>query len=278
MTQQPGYRIDATARNLDLLAFEDGVRNARRLRAERRFGAAMSAYAEALAIWRGDALSDVESTAPVVAMRAWLTERRATVIEEHAEMQLAARAYSDVIEQLEPLMGVYPLRERMWEALIRGLYLSGRQADALATYRRARTVLADQLGIDPGASLRDLERAILRQSLEEPAVPEPRTIDLPPTRRVPPTVHARIRTCDGVEREIGDVFTIGRHPSCNLVVSDASVSRRHAEIRPVAEGCLITDLGSANGTRVGGTLFTQRLLHSGDVVQVGEYTFTFLTD
>ena len=66
-------------------------------------------------------------------------------------------------------MAGYPFRERLWQLLVLALYRSGRQADALAAYRRARTVLAEELGIEPGEELRKLERAVLLQQVPAPA-------------------------------------------------------------------------------------------------------------
>ena len=82
-----------------------------------------------------------------------------------------------MIGELEGLAGEYPLRERLWRLLVLALYRAGRQADALAAYRRARDLLAAELGLEPGEELQRLEQAVLRQEI--PAAPPPRLHNLP---------------------------------------------------------------------------------------------------
>jgi predicted ATPase len=95
-------------------------------------------------------------------------------IEADVELGLAAEAAGE----LEGLVGEYPVRERLWRLLVLALYRCGRQADALASYRRARAVLAEELGIEPGEELRQLEQAVLRQQVPA-AVPRRAQHNLP---------------------------------------------------------------------------------------------------
>src|SRR5262249_61108998 len=81
------------------------------------------------------------------------------------EADLAVGGGAEVAGELEILVAEHPVRERLWCLLVLALYRSGRQADALAAYRRARTMLADELGIEPGEELRRLEQAVLRQDV-----------------------------------------------------------------------------------------------------------------
>lgn len=116
--------------------------------------------AEALALWRGSALADLELLESDAAR---LDELRLQTIETSAEREVQAGAAERVIPELLRLVGDYPLRERLIALLMRALYLSGRQAEALETYRVARARLVAELGLEPGADLRELERRILAQ-------------------------------------------------------------------------------------------------------------------
>ena len=113
----------------------------------------------ALAMFRGEILP-LDWLLP---HRARLEEAWLRLTEDHLEARLALGAGAELIGKLESLVSAHPLREGLWRLLITALYRSGRQADALAAYGRVRTVLADELGLDPGPELRALERQILRQ-------------------------------------------------------------------------------------------------------------------
>ena len=94
-----------------------------------------------------------------------LEELRLLAAEGRIEADLALGRHAEVVGELEGLVGEYPVRERLWRLLVLGLYRAGRQADALAAYRRARDMLAAELGIEPGQELRALERQVLRQEV-----------------------------------------------------------------------------------------------------------------
>ena len=142
-------------------------------------GQAAAFLGEALAQWRGAPLAEVSDELFAQAEIARLNELRAGVIEDRIEADLALGRHGDVVSELEALIAVHPLRERLYQQLIIALYRCGRQAEALAVYRSARRVLMQELGIEPGPGLKRLERAILEQdvSLEHPARhPEPSAI------------------------------------------------------------------------------------------------------
>ena len=163
------------------------------------------------------------------------------------------------------------------------LYRSGRQADALAAYQAARAVLIDELGIEPGAELRELEQAILQQSptldlaAQPPAAP---VVDVGATFRHDPSI-----TLDHIELPdgqlvllVGDTALIGRDPSALVRLVDNRVSRRHAEIHTAAGRAELRDLGSTNGTLVNGEAVEgQRVLGDGDVISVGGFELRFRT-
>ena len=105
-----------------------------------------------------------------------LEELRLSALEQRIEADLALGRHAELVGELEALVSEHPLRERLQRQLMLALYRSGRQAEALESYRAARQALVEQVGIEPGPALRELERAILRQDA---------TLDLPRTAHVP---------------------------------------------------------------------------------------------
>jgi DNA-binding SARP family transcriptional activator len=159
VTQPPGYLIRIGQNKLDLLRFEQLVVEAER--------AAPAATAEllrkALGLWRGPALADVanEPFAQTEILR--LEELRLRALELRLEADLACGRHGEVVGELEALVHEHPLRERLRAALMRALYGSGRQAEALERYRETRRTFIEELGIEPSPVLQDLEQAMLRQ-------------------------------------------------------------------------------------------------------------------
>ena len=118
---------------------------------------------EALSLWRGPPLAEFAQERFAQSEIARLEELRLACLEERIERDLAMGRHAELVGELEALVKEHPLRERVRGQLMLALYRSGRQAEALATYQRARRVLVDELGIEPSRSLRELEQAILRQ-------------------------------------------------------------------------------------------------------------------
>src|SRR6185295_9045505 len=125
--------------------------------------AALEACSTALAMFKGEILSGVGDGDWLIPHRTRLEEVRLGLIEGQVAARLDLGAAADVIGELEALVRAYPMREGLWALLMVALYRDGRQADALATYQRARTTLADELGLDPGLQLQQLEQLILVQ-------------------------------------------------------------------------------------------------------------------
>src|SRR4249919_2285788 len=161
LTQPPGYLIRVSDGELDLQRFERLVATAR---AEEPAQAARL-LREGLALWRGAPLAELGDSF-ARSERARLEEQRLAALEQRIEAELALGCHAELVPELEGLVREQPLRERLRGQLMLALYRCGRQADALAAYRSARTVLIEDLGIEPGAELRDLEQAILLQSPE----------------------------------------------------------------------------------------------------------------
>ena len=122
--------------------------------------------AEALELWRGPALADLSGEPSLTGEIARLEELRLQALEEKIEARLDLGRHVQVIAELEGLTQAHPLRERLWGGLMLALYRSDRQAEALAAFERARTVLAEELGIDPSRDLQLLHERILRQDPE----------------------------------------------------------------------------------------------------------------
>ena len=161
-TTPPGYLLRLDAAQLDLHRFERLVEEGvERLEA----GEAPSARAllhEALDLWRGPALGDLADEPFAQSAGARLEELRLAAIGRRLEADIELGFAAEVVAELEQLVALHPLRERFVEQLMLALYRSGRQADALAAYRSQRSLLANELGLEPGPSLRQLEAAILR--------------------------------------------------------------------------------------------------------------------
>jgi DNA-binding SARP family transcriptional activator len=173
-----GYRIDATADNLDLLRFRQLTTRAERAAARGEDAQAGADYREALELWRGPALHNVASDLLQREDVPALTEQHLSAWEQWAGTQL--RLGETPIAELTRLTGEHPLRERFWEQLMLALYRAGRQADALTAYRQVTARLADELGLDPGKSLQQLHQAILTR--------DPQLDELTPSARVPEAI------------------------------------------------------------------------------------------
>jgi DNA-binding SARP family transcriptional activator len=158
VTQDPGYVIRIGPDELDLLRFERLVEEAQQATPE----SAARGLREALELWRGPPLADLanEHFAPIEIHR--LEELRLAAIELRLEADLALGRYAELVPELELLVRENPLRERLRAAQMRALYGAGRQAEALAAYRETRSMLVDELGIEPSPVLQELEQSILR--------------------------------------------------------------------------------------------------------------------
>jgi len=185
-TQASGYLINVPRGQLDLFHFEELVSDAAEAMSRSDAARAARLLKEALALWRGDALGDLGGEEPFVSHTRRLEELRLTTQERLAEAELALGRHPEVAAELERLVAGHPLRESLRALQMLALYRSGRQAEALEVFRKARTELVDQFGIEPGSALRAMERAILRQDstleLEPSGTDEPQAILLVASR------------------------------------------------------------------------------------------------
>jgi len=176
VTQEPGYVLRVDDQQVDALRFQAMARQARGDLASGQPAAAAARLDDALALWRGEPLAEFAAEPWAVPAVTRLTETYDLAAEDRAGAWLALGRHAEAATELEAMVAARPLRERRWEQLIVATYRSGRQADALRAYQRCRTVLADELGLEPGPELRRLEAAVLAQdpALEwQPPAPPP---------------------------------------------------------------------------------------------------------
>jgi DNA-binding SARP family transcriptional activator len=162
VSRAPGYMLVAPPQNVDALLFEQLAAEGRQLLRDGRAEEAVRMLRSAMGLWRGPVLAEFEYEDFVTPAAQRLDELRRNVAEDLVEARMATGENVTVIADLEELVEADPLRERSWGQLMIALYRSGRQADALRAYQRARSVLADELGLDPGPELEHLEHAVLR--------------------------------------------------------------------------------------------------------------------
>jgi DNA-binding SARP family transcriptional activator len=166
VTRPPGYVVRPAPDQLDLARFERHLQDGERARAEGDARTAADVLRSGLALWRGPALADVGDAPFVAVARARLEELRMAATELRIAADLALGRHGPLAAELRALTVEHPLRERLWAQLMHALYRDGRQAEALDTYRHARTTLVDELGLEPGPELQAMERRVLAQDPE----------------------------------------------------------------------------------------------------------------
>jgi DNA-binding SARP family transcriptional activator len=204
VTVPPGYALRLADDDVDATRFAGVVGEAHRRLAggdDRHIPAAPAGLSpaelteladrldEALRWWRGAAYADLDDVGGVLAERARLAELRLVATEDLALVRLELGEHATVAAELEALAHLHPLRERLWALWVLALARAGRQAAAFEALRTARRQLADDLGVDPGASLRALETAILHQDPALSGPPRP-TVTAPPAATAPAATEA----------------------------------------------------------------------------------------
>ena len=179
VTRERGYELRLDPERLDSHRFERLVAEGRSELAAGRRERAVSAFERALSLWRGAPLADLADEPFAQSEIARLGDLRVVALEQLFEARLALGRHADVVGQLETLIGEHPYREGLRAQLMLALYRCDRQADALQAYQDARRTLIEELGIEPGERLRELERAILVQD-PSLAVPAQEPAELPP--------------------------------------------------------------------------------------------------
>ena len=159
LTQGTGWAIAES--EVDASRYKSAARLGRDAAATGDTSQAVARFEEALALWRG--IPELPDSRRGSSEKTRWIEGHAALVEDRADALLATARAAEIIGELEAAVAEAPLRERRWGQLMLALYRAGRQGDALGAYQRARTMLADELGIDPGPELRRLENAIVAQ-------------------------------------------------------------------------------------------------------------------
>ena len=170
-TRAPGYQLLVEPEDIDAGRFAQLAREGRQALSAGDFEQASTALGAALDLWQGSrALTDVPSSALVSAEADRLEESRIEAVQLRIQADLGCGRHAQVVSQLHRLLADYPMREELWALLMRALYTSGRQAEALEAYAQAREVIAEELGVDPSAELQQLYQRILRAEPAGPSV------------------------------------------------------------------------------------------------------------
>jgi pSer/pThr/pTyr-binding forkhead associated (FHA) protein len=188
-----------------------------------------------------------------------------------------------VIPRLEVLSAEQPFRERLWAQLITAYYVTERQSDALNAYLRLKANLAENLGIDPGPTIRTLHERILRQEPLDTQHTAQTTakrsvVDLAPHTGTlaNPSAVAELRAKDGQRYRLQVSTRIGRRADNDIVLDDDDVSRHHAVVIDTGSSFVISDLRSTNGVLVQGRrIRSSATLADGDQIRIGGHEFSF---
>ncbi|HEY3142782.1 MAG TPA: BTAD domain-containing putative transcriptional regulator [Acidimicrobiales bacterium] len=188
VSRASGYLLDIEARQVDCTRFERDFADARAAAASGQPGRALEQLTTALGWWRGPAFGELASEPPLRVEATRLDQLHLGAQELRAELVLATGAHAEVTDELHALARDFPHRERLWALAMIAFYRSGRQADALRCYQEARRQLVEEMGIEPGPELRELEQAVLRQD---------RALDWRPSGREPTESAAAATTAAG---------------------------------------------------------------------------------
>jgi predicted ATPase/DNA-binding SARP family transcriptional activator len=209
-TTPAGYRLRVRPGELDAECFERLADDGRAALAAGQPAQAVVLLRDALALWRGPPLADLAFEPFAQADIARLQEQRLGALETRVEADLAAGRHAALTGELRQLVAAHPTRERLAGQLMLALYRCGQQADALAAFHVARRVLVEQIGVEPGAALREMHEAILAQDrlLDAPCTTGMPALDGPGALPAPPTVlFGREADLDAVTVQICEVRT-----------------------------------------------------------------------
>jgi len=280
--QTHGYTLRIGRGQLDSLRFEELVETARAARAAGNLELAVASYRDALRLWRGPALSGIESELlRAVANR--LDEQRIASNEDRLTLELELGRHHELVGELTELVQEFPLREALRGQLMLALYRSDRKADALRVYREGRRIMIDELGIEPGERLRALEHAILNSDvvISLPASPVRVQPQLPQT---PSLLPADIADFTGRSDQIEDIRRCllrtrphpgdglsGTHGAVPVVVvvgkpgigkTSVVVRASHTVADQFPDGWLFADLHGATAHTVGPAQVLERFLRA----------------
>jgi DNA-binding SARP family transcriptional activator len=278
-----GYRLNLLDMDCDMDRFVEEKTAGIRAAAAGRFELASRHLAAATAEWRGRALEDLHDFEFAASFAAALVEDEVSVHTARAEAEIACGRANAVIGSLEGQVLEHRYHEPLWAQLIIAYYVAERQSDALDAYRRVKTALSADLGIDPGPTIRALHERIVRQealdvrrSALTAASAAASTLDRRTTATGTPDV-ARLHASSGrVHLLTGAATRIGRLADNDVVLDDVEVSRHHAVVSDTGTSFVITDLRSANGVYVQGRRIRGSVaLADGDRIRICHLEFVF---
>lgn len=202
-TRNSAYELRVDDGRLDAAEFTRLAADGRRALAAGAAADAIARLGDALALWKGNAGGGLPPGTSLAPRLLALDEQRQTVFADHAQARLDTGAYHDAAADLRRHLSTWPEQERCWELLMLALYRGGNTAGALEAYAEARAYLKEELGIEPGARLRQLQRAILERdpSLDTPTS---RTVTLTAPRPIPAPAPAALV---GRDRELARLTT-----------------------------------------------------------------------
>jgi len=279
----PGYRLSIPENTCDLGRFIAEKTAGVHAAAVGRFEEASRHLSAALTEWRGPVLEDLRDFQFLDTFATSLVEEKLLLHTARAEAEIACGRAFGVITELEALTTEHPYREPLWAQLITAYYMTDRQSDALAAYRRVKTTLAEELGIDPGQTLRVLNERILRQepldvkqSAQTTAAGTVTALDQR-TMVAGQKVVAYLHKASGSSYPLVAAATrIGRLSDNDIVLDGANVSRHHAVIVDTGTSYIINDLQSSNGVHVQHQrIRSTATLHDGDQIRICDHEFTF---
>jgi DNA-binding SARP family transcriptional activator len=278
-----GYRLSVPDIDCDIGRFVSEKAAGTRAAAVGHFELASRHLSAALAEWRGRVLEDLGDFEFAASFAAALIEDQVDVHTARAEVEIACGRGNSVIGALEGIAAEHPSREPLWAQLIIAYYIAERQSDALDAYRRLKTALSADLGIEPGPTIRALHERILRQEVLDvrraaltAASVAASTLDRRTTAAGQPNV-ARLHAQSGQLYPLSGAATrIGRLADNDVVLDDAEVSRHHAVVSDTGTSFVITDLRSANGVYVHGRRIRGSVaLADGDPIRICQHEFVF---
>jgi DNA-binding SARP family transcriptional activator len=279
----PGYRLSVPDIDCDIGRFVGEKTAGIRAAAAGKFEVASRHLSAALAEWRGRVLEDLPDFQVVDPYAAALNEDKVNVHTAWAEAEIACGRGNAVIGELSGLTAEHPYHEPLWAQLIIAYYIAERQSDALDAYRRLKTALAEDLGIEPGPTVRALQERVLRQeSLDvrraalTAASAAASTLDRRTTAAGRPAT-ARLRALSGQVHPLAGAATrIGRLADNDVVLDDADISRHHAVVIDTGTSFVVTDLRSANGVHVQGRRIRGSVaLADGDRIRICSHELVF---
>lgn len=270
-----GYVLAVEERQIDAAQFERLVAEGRSALSQRRAQRALEHLNAAIALWRGRPFGDVGHEGALRDEADRLEELRQLALEDRIDAQFALGGSADLVDELEGLVTSHPFRERLWGQLMLALYRAQRQADALAAYHRARRLLNEELGLEPGLALQHLERAILRH---EVPVAQPST--------TPHNLPVPITSFIGREAELTEVERLLGETRLLTLTGLGGVGKTRLALRvseralfDVADGVWFVDLsGVVDHRLIAGAVAQALELGELDAVRAGETLIDYVRD